>query len=422
MISLCKKLYKVNRSITGEGVRESLEIIKNHDVPLNIFSVKSGTRVFDWTIPPEWNIKDAYVIDLGSGRKVIDFNNHNLHVMSYSIPIDKEITFKDLDENLYYIESMPDAIPYTTSYYQRRWGFCLSYNDYKKLDKNSRYRVVIDSSLESGCLNYGEVIIPGVSEKEIMFSTYICHPQMCNNELSGPAVWSEIIKYVLSLQNRKYTYRFVIAPETIGSITYISRNIETLKRNVIAAFNLTCAGDERCFSYVPSRQGDTYADKVAKIVLDTEILKYKEYTWLSRGSDERQYCAPGVDIPMCSVMRSKYGEYPEYHTSLDNFDLISEKGLRETLSAHKSMIDIIEKNCNPVSKVLCEPNLGMRGLYPTSNDRRPLKKQTRLIKNFLSYCDSSYDLIDLSRILDVDFKTCYDIFHILEESELVEEF
>jgi len=419
MISLCKKLYKINRSITGAGVRESLEIIKNHNVPLEIFSVKSGTKVFDWTIPKEWNIKDAYVIDLSTGRKVIDFNNHNLHVMSYSIPVNKEITFKDLDENLYYIESMPDAIPYTTSYYQRRWGFCLSYNEYKKLDKNSRYRVVIDSSLENGFLNYGEVIIPGESEKEIMFSTYICHPQMCNNELSGPAVWSEIVKHVSNLKSRKYTYRFVIAPETIGSIAYISKNINKLKRDVIAAFNLTCVGDERCFSYIPSRQGDTYADKVAKLVLDTEILEYKEYTWLQRGSDERQYCAPGVDIPMCSITRSKYQEYPEYHTSLDNFDLISEKGLKGSLSLYKSIVHAIEKNCSPISNILCEPNLGSRGLYPTSNDRKPLKKRIRLIKNFLSYCDSSYDLIDLCKILNIDFKTCYDIFCTLEAKGLV---
>jgi aminopeptidase-like protein len=420
MIRLCKKLYTINRSITGPGVRESLQVIRDHGVPLEVFSVESGTKVFDWKVPPEWRIKDAYVIDTKTGKKVIDFKKHNLHVVSYSVPVNEEMSFSELDKNLYHIKSMPTAIPYTTSYYKKRWGFCLSYDDYKNLNRDSRYRVVVDSELDySGQLNYGEVIIPGASEAEVMFSTYICHPQMCNNELSGPAVWAELVKHVMNLEHRKYTYRFVIAPETIGSITYISRNIDILKKNVVAAFNLTCVGDERCFSYVPSRKGNTYSDRVAKLVLDTEILEYKEYTWLDRGSDERQYCSPGVDIPMCSITRSKFGEYPEYHTSLDNFDLISEKGLQESLEVHKNMINIIEKNCKPVARILCEPNLGSRGLYPTINTAGPLKKTSKQIKNFLSYCDGDHDLIGISTILGIDFETCVSIFLTLKEKKLI---
>lgn len=419
MIELAKKLYPIHRSITGEGNVLTLEIIKEQ-IPIAIKQAPSGEKVFDWEIPPEWNIKSAYVVNLNSGEKVVDFKNHNLHVVGYSQPVDKECSFTELSDHIHYLEDQPDAIPYCTSYYADYWGFCVRYKDFQKLDKSATYRVFIDSDFNSnGKMTYGELIVPGKTDKEIFFSSYICHPQMCNNELSGPVLLTELAKHVLEMKNRNFTYRFILIPETIGSIMYLAKNIDHLKHYTHAGFNLTCVGDERDFSYLPSRKGDTISDRVAKYVLDNSIGDYTKYTWLDRGSDERQYCAPGVDLPICSVMRSKFRTYPEYHTSLDNFDLVTEDGLQGSFRVYKKIIDIFEHNYTPRVTVICEPQLGRRKLYPSLSIKNKMSTKVKDMRNFLSFCDGDHSVLDISEKINLPFEYNYDLLEKLIKEGLV---
>jgi aminopeptidase-like protein len=392
MIELCKELFPINRSITGEGVRESLRIIQKK-IPIVIHEVPSGTPVLDWTVPREWNVSEAYITDLKTGKKIVDFADCNLHLVGYSIPVDQTMGFEELKSHLFTLEEQPDAIPYVTSYYKEFWGFCLPYRAYRELDTGSAFHVCIRSELKEGSLTYADLVIPGRREKEVFISTYICHPSMVNNELSGPVVATFLADWILSKESRKYTYRFVFIPETIGSITYLSRHLNDLKQNVTGGYNLSCVGDERNYSYLPSRYGNTLADKISVHVLNNSV-PYRTYTFLDRGSDERQYCAPGVDLPVCSILRTKFGDYPEYHTSLDNFDLVTENGLQGSLEIYKKCIDAFERNFVPKVNVLGEPQLGRRGLYPSVST-----KNTRQIvgnmMNFIAYADGTNDLIDI---------------------------
>ncbi len=418
LIKFCKDLYKVPRSLTGKGVLDTLEYIKNI-VPINIIKVKSGTNVFDWKVPPEWNVRKAYVIDLDTNKKIIDFKNNNLHLVGYSIPINKIIDFKLLNKHLFYLEKQPDAIPYITSYYKKNWGFCISYNNYLKINKNSKFKVIIDSDLdENGNLAYGELLIPGKVKKEIFFSSYICHPQMLNNELSGPAVLTAIAKKLIKTNNY-YSYRFTLVPETIGSITYIFKNFDALKKNVFGGFNITCVGDDREWSFLPSRKGNTISDKIAKHILKHNTKSYIEYSWLDRGSDERQYCSPHVDLPICSIMRSKYGTFPEYHTSLDNFNLVTSKALNDSLKIYLKVVEVFEKNISlPNIKVFCEPQLGKRGMYPnTSKANSGLS--VRDLMNFISYCDGEHTLLEISELCNISFEKSYRFCEELKQKNLI---
>lgn len=418
LIKFCQDLYRIPRSITGHGVQYTLNYIKSY-VPIEIKNVKSGTKVFDWEIPPEWNINKAYVINLKTKKKVIDFENHNLHIMGYSKAINQIMTFDELDKKLHYLKEQPNAIPYVTSYYKKRWGFCVSFNDYKKLDRNAKYQVVIDSNFkENGNLTYGELLIKGKSDEEIFFSTYVCHPQMVNNELSGPAVLTGIAKTLINRTNH-YSYRFVFIPETIGSITYLSKNLNHLKKYVVGGYNVTCVGDERAWGLIPSRYGNNISDKIAYHVLKSHYPNFTHYSWLDRGSDERQYCAPGIDLPISSVTRSKYGEYPEYHTSLDNFDLVTKKGLTESLEFYLKCINIFEKNfINPKMNVLCEPNLGKRGLYSTLSTKNSGKIE-RNMSNFISFCDGTNSILDISELCKIEFDECYKYYCTMKENNLI---
>lgn len=414
----CEDLFPINRSLTGQGVRTTLDYLNSKlDGKLITHSIPSGTRAFDWTVPDEWTIRDAYIQN-DQGQRIIDFQRNNLHLVGYSEPINRFIELDDLQKHLHSLPKQPDAIPYVTSYYKRRWGFCLSHNQREKLQKGT-YRVVIDADLTSGVMNYGEIILKGKSKKEVFLSTYICHPSMANNELSGPVVTTAIAKWLFSYSNRFYTYRIVYVPETIGSLVYLSRNLQYLKKHVIAGFNVSCIGDDRCYSYLPSRNGSTLADRAAQHTLHGIDPDYKRYSWLDRGSDERQYCAPGVDLPFASIMRSKYGTYPEYHTSLDDLNLVTPTGLEGGYNALKSSIQGIELNGIPKVKVLGEPQLGRRGLYPTISQKGSAD-EVKVMMNLLTYADGEHDLIDIADMIGVPINQIEEITQRLIKHDLIE--
>ncbi len=416
MHNLCSELFPINRSITGDGFRQSLNILKNHIPEMKTFEVKSGTKCFDWEIPKEWNIKDAYIIT-PSGKKICSLHDSNLHIVGYSTPINKVVTLEELQNHLYSLPNQPNAIPYITSYYKERWGFCISQKE-RDLLEPGEYHVVIDSELKNGSLTYGELIIPGKSKEEIFISSYLCHPSMANNELSGPVVTTFLAKWIASLKSRRYTYRIIIIPETIGSITYLSKNFQLLKSNVVAGFNVTCIGDNLSYSYLPSRTENTLSDKVALHVLKNMHPEFVKYSFLDRGSDERQYCSPGIDLPVCSIMRTKYGAYPEYHTSLDNMNFISPEGLFGGYQVLVKAIECLELNEILSPTFLCEPQLGKRGLYPTISTKESASQVENLL-NFLSYCDGMMSNLEIAEKINICLWEFKDIIENLKKEGLL---
>lgn len=417
MYEWIKDLFPICRSITGNGLRDTLKYINKLLPELKIYEVPSGTKVFDWIVPDEWIIRDAFIKD-GSGKKIIDFKKNNLHLMGYSESIDQSMSLKELDKFLYSLPDQPSAIPYVTSYYEKRWGFCISHNERLNL-KEDNYHVYIDSEKKNGVMNYGELIIPGKSTKEIFLSTYVCHPSMANNELSGPVVTTALAQWLYSLKELEYSYRIIFIPETIGSITYLSRNLKEMKENIIAGFNITCVGDNRSYSYLPSRLGNTLSDNIAMHVLKWIDPNFVKYSWLDRGSDERQYCAPGIDLPVASILRTKYGEYPEYHTSLDNLEtVVTYEGLEGGYIANKKAIEAIEKNKIFKSTILCEPKMSKRGLYPTLSTKDK-NEEINLMMNFISLCDGDTTLLDISEKLNLPIWSLYDLADRLEKNHLI---
>ena len=418
-----KKLFPLNRSLTGEGVRKTLNIIKREFPRLQLKKIKSGKKVFDWNIPAEWNVADAYVIDKYN-NKIIDFRKNNLHLVGYSIAVKKYFSKKELFRNFYFLRHKPKAIPYRTSYYKRSWGFCISFNEYKKLDKryssNDKFKVVINSRFnKKGNLNYGELVLNGKSKKEILISTYICHPSMANNELSGPIVSMGLIDYFKRKRLSK-TLRFIFIPETIGSISYLNKNLKYLKENVIGGYNLSCIGDERQHSCMFSKYKNSPSDEA--LIEAYKLLKikdYKTYSFLKRGSDERQYNSPGIDLKISSIFRTKYGEYPEYHTSLDNFNLVTTKGCLGGFNVARKSIEILLNRIYPKCKIMCEPQMGKRGLYPslpTINE----KKITMNYLNFLQYADGTNSLEKISNFIKMDLKFVKKIYSKLYKNNLVD--
>ncbi len=412
-----KELWPLNRSITGDGLRNTLQRISRHLPALQIKSVLSGTKVFDWTVPKEWSVSEAYIIT-PNGKKICDFSVNNLHLVGYSIPFVGSVSLDELKEHLYTLSDQPNAIPYVTSYYKERWGFCLTQEQFDNL-KNGTYKIVVDTSLFDGELNYGELLIKGKSDKEIFLSTYICHPSMANNELSGPTVVTFIAKWLQEIRDTDYSYRIIFIPETIGSITYLSKNYINLKKKVVAGFNISCVGDERSYSYLPSRNGNTISDKVAKHVLKWIDPDYKSYTWLDRGGDERQYCAPGIDLPIASILRTKYGQYPEYHTSLDNLDsVVTPKGLEGGYWALRKALELVEKNKIYKVNILCEPQMGKRGLYPTLSTKKS-GREVKIMMNLLSFCDGEHSLIDIAEKINLPAWDLYELIEKLVSHDLI---
>mgnify|MGYP000622477700 FL=1 len=419
MYALCTELFPICRSITGNGVRQTLQILRDIVPKMTLHEVPSGTQVFDWTVPKEWNIRDAWIKN-SKNEKILDFQKTNLHVMGYSLPVDKKVTLAELLPLIHTQPDQPDAIPYVTSYYKERYGFCMTQNQKDALPEDT-YHIYIDSELKIGSLMYGEILIPSTegNENEIFLSTYVCHPSMANNELSGPAVTIYLAKWLLGKKHRRYNYRIIFIPETIGAITYLSQYLPEMKKRIRAGFNISCVGDDRTYSYVASRYGDTLADKVAKNVLSFCYPEYKQYSFLQRGSDERQYNAPGVDLPVCAVCRSKYSEYPEYHTSKDDMGLISPSGLQGAYEVYCEIIEALEHNYIYEIQCLCEPQLGKRGLYPTTSQKGSYD-DIKSMMNFIAYADGSNDLVDISNRIHTPVKQLIPIAEQLSENHLIE--
>jgi len=394
MMNLLERLWPVYRTLAGPGIRETLGILGSPLGGLTNSSAATGTRVLDWIVPDEWHLRSAF-IETPDGRRLCDVARNNLHVVGYSTAVDARITLDELQPHLYSLPDQPDAIPYVTSYYERKWGFCLTHRERASL-REGVYRVRIDASHVAGSVDYGQLVLPGRSQQEVIFSTYCCHPAMANNELSGPVLAVALAQWLSQRPDRTMTYRFIFGPEMIGAAAVLEAQREHLQARVLAAFNLTCVGDERAWSFLPTRSGDTYADRLARHVLRHAVGEYRSYSWHDRGSDESMYCAPGVDIPMVSIMRSKYGEYPEYHTSLDTPGrVVTARGLAESFAVYRTLIDALETDCTPQSTVLGEPQLGRRGLYPQTS----MKGSTASVRDMLdliSHADGQTRLLDIA--------------------------
>jgi len=415
---LARLLWPMNRSLTGDGVRQTLSTIQALHLPgMTLHEVPTGTQAFDWVVPREWRVREAYLVT-PSGERICDFSINNLHLLGYSIGVRQSMGLAELSGHLHSLPEQPEAIPYITSYYKERWGFCLSHRQRLAL-QDGVYQVVIDAELFDGHLSYGELLIPGTSRREVLLSTYVCHPSMANNELSGPTVTTFLAKWLLSLPERACSYRIVFIPETIGSIVYLSRHLAALQQDVIAGFNVTCVGDERAYSLLPSRLGDTLSDKVARHVLKWIDPGFRTHRWHERGSDERQYCAPGVGLPIASIMRSMYGSYPEYHTSLDDLvSVVTPAGLAGGYQVLRHALEAIERHCHPRATVLGEPQLGKRGLYPSISTRTS-GAEALLMLDLLTWADGQHSLIDIADICEVPVWDLYPLLDTLHAHQLL---
>ncbi|MBC7804121.1 MAG: DUF4910 domain-containing protein [Candidatus Parcubacteria bacterium] len=389
------------RSITGSGLRQSFAILQDL-APFELVEVPSGAKVLDWIVPKEWNIEDAYVED-ESGSRVIDFGTHNLHVLGYSVPVDQWLELDELQAHLYSLPAQPDAIPYFTSYYKERWGFCLEDRRRKAL-RPGRYRAVIRSRLEPGSLTYGHCVLPSTtgSSEEVLISSYLCHPSMANNELSGPLLMTFLHRALSRIPERRFNYRFVLVPETIGAIAYLSSHGEHLKRYCVAGLVATCCGDGRAITYKKSRRGDSLVDRcVLDVLEDHRRETKKDYSvvdFFPSGSDERQYCSPGFNLPVGSLMRSMYTDYPEYHTSLDNKSMISFAALVESLELYLRVCLSLEKNQTLCSTVpYGEPMLGRRGLYPMLGGALDTKEVVKDMMYLFNFADGEHDLCSIAQ-------------------------
>lgn len=461
--NLFEQLFPICRSITGNGVRKSLSILKKiTDFQIN--EIPSGTICYDWKVPNEWNITDAYVKD-SSGKKIIDFQKNNLHVVNYSVPIDTMLTFEELETHLHVLKDYPDSIPYRTTYYKEDWGFCISYEQFKKMDKNSKYHVKIDSTLKPGNLTYGEYVIEGNSGKEFIFSTYCCHPSLANDNLSGLVLWILLLHKLKSVKTN-HTYRFIVVPETIGSIAYLSLN-EKMMKNVLGGFILTCVAGPGKFSYKQTFLGDDLIDNIVRKTFTELELDLKQYNFDITGSDEGQYSCPYFRIPIGTICKDKYHEFEYYHTSKDNLDFVDANYLAETFNVYYSVVMNLEKISlmdfenhlqkksnlkKPNSKMdetyrslnpYCAPMLSKRNLYPTLGGKIKQKAANSSTEHFeqkfnitdgkslsgteldailwvMFYSDGQMSLFDISKKIGFPLNILRNIAEILCKKNLLE--
>lgn len=404
------ELWPICRSITGDGLRDSFRILQKI-IPLQLHEITSGTKVFDWEVPDEWNIKDAHIIT-PEGKKIADFHKNNLHVVNYSVPVDREVSYDELVNHLHYKKDLPKAIPYIASYYKERWGFCVTYETFKNLPREGKYKVKIDSSLKKGSLTYGDLVLPGELDEEILFSSYLCHPSMANNELSGPITLAFLYNELKKIKNRKYSIRFVIAPETIGAICYLHQNKEKLQNKLKAGFVLTCCGDDGSITYKKTRQEESLTDRVAEHVLENSNQNFDTLPFDPIGSDERQYSSPGFNFPVGVMMRTPFSKYPQYHTSLDNKSLMNFDKMVELIKILSDIVKSFDLNTTYVNQIKYgEPFLGKRNLFEDLNSKLShseiIKRRLRLLnfldgeRDLLSICEKyGYSILEVEKELN----------------------
>jgi aminopeptidase-like protein len=415
MRPLMEQLYPICRSITGQGVRDTLAMIGSR-IGLDMVAVPTGTQAFDWTVPKEWNVKEAYIKG-PSGETVVDFARLNLHLVNYSAPFRGVMSLSDLKPHLHSLPEHPDWVPYRTSYYSETWGFCLSHNQLQSLPEGS-YEVVVDTSLGNGVLNYGEYLVQGETEKEVLFSCHICHPSLGNDNLSGIAVATSLAD-MLTRTKTRLSYRFLFIPGTIGSIVWLSRNEERVSR-IVHGLVLTCIGDAGGFTYKRSRRGDSLTDRYMEHALrrfgvPSQIQDFSPY-----GYDERQFCSPGFDLPVGCLMRTPHGCYPEYHTSADNLEFVKQQSLEESLRLCLDFIDLAENDAVLVNQSpKCEPQLGRRGLYKAVGGQHRQQDFQMAVLWILNQSDGQHSLLDIAERSGIDFATIRHAAERLRDADLL---
>ena len=409
-------LFPICGSITGDGVRETLRMVGSQ-IPLEIHEVPTGTQVFDWTIPKEWNIKDAYIKN-SRGDRVVDFRRSNLHVMSYSVPVRARMSLEELKKHIYTLPEHPDWIPYRTSYYQERWGFCLSQNQLSAMP-DEEYEVCIDSTLEPGHLTYGESVIEGDTTEEILLSCHVCHPSLCNDNLSGVALLAFLASHLRTVPLR-YTYRFLFIPGTIGSIAWLCVNegkTERISHGLVAA----CVGDSGASTYKKSRRGNAEIDRVAAHVLRTSGKEYQIVDFFPYGYDERQYCSPGFNLPVGCLMRTPHGKYPEYHTSADNLEFVETESLEDSFMNYLRVIHVLENNRRYVNRSpKCEPQLGKRGLYSAVGGSADAATRQLAMLWVLNGADGDHTLLDIAERSGMKFENLQEAADLLVSHGLLD--
>ncbi len=416
LYDLISELYPICRSITGDGVRQTINILRR-TIPITMNEVPTGTKVFDWTVPREWNIRDAYIKN-SEGKRIVDFKNSNLHIVNYSTPVRKTMSLSELKEHLFTLPEKPDWIPYRTTYYRENWGFCLAHNQMIAL-KEDQYEVCIDSSLKDGSLTYGEFYLPGETSNEVMVSAHICHPSLCNDNLSGIAIAAYLARTLSSMKLR-YSYRFLFMPATIGPITWLCLNESSLLK-IKHGIVLACAGDSGKTTYKRSRQGSTEVDRAVAIVLRDSNKEYNIEDFIPYGYDERQYCSPGFNLPVGCLMRTPHGRFPEYHTSADNLNFVKPGSLADSFSKILSTIYILEYNRRFLNKnPKCEPQLGRRGIYRALSDRKDGGKQELALLWVLNLSDGEHTLLEIAERSHLTFEMIYHAATMLVEHDLLE--
>ena len=411
------ELYPICRSITGEGVRETLRAIRKR-IPLEMHEVPSGTKVFDWTVPQEWNVFDAYIMNQ-EGKRVVDFKAHNLHLMSYSSPVRKKMPLAELRPHLFTLPDHPEWIPYRTSYYKENWGFCLRHTDLERLP-DDEYDVVIDSSLQPGSLTYGEFYVPGEISDEILVSCHVCHPSMCNDNLSGITVAVKLAE-TIAMRQRRYSYRFLFIPGTIGSITWLAQNEQTVSR-IKHGIVLTGVGDEGNITYKKSRQGNAEIDRAMAHVLRHSGETYTIIDFFPYGYDERQYCSPGFDLPVGCFMRAPHGQYPEYHSSADNLGFVKTESLVQSYGRCLEVLELLEGNRAYMNQnPKCEPQLGRRGLYRAVAGQQEKQWTELALFWVLNASDGHHTLLDIAERADLPFRKIQSAADALLEVGLLKE-